>query len=899
MNWRRFFERKRRDEDFAREIESYVDLETGENIERGMSPEAARSAARRKFGNAARVREREYDRNTFAFVEALCADVKYGVRQLRAQPGFALAAGLSLALGIGANTAIFTLSDQIMLRLLPVRNPRELVQLEAGPRRFGNNNGDSAHTFSYPAYRVLQERSGAVADLTGARTVRSSFAAGGSSEMIDASLAAGNYFSVMGVPPHLGRLLTPEDNRFRNGHPVAVLQYDFWRTRFSGSPSAVGSTILLSGAPFTVIGVAAPGFEGPDVGSPVRVWVPVMMLPTLAPASDYLNDERSTWFYLTARLKPGITLERAQSALRVLYRQRQQEELNGEYFQQYPSDRDIFLRQTLSLAPAARGQSGLRNQFAKPLIVLEWLVGLILLTACANVANLLLARSAAREREIAVRTALGASRGRLVRQALAECAVLAVAAGAASLVLGAWLTRALIRMLPGDPMSLSLESSPDGRIFAFTALTTLATVFVFGLAPAWRGTLVTPGVAMNAGTAGAGGTGAHVRMRKMLIALQMGLASVLLIGAGLFARTLDNLHRVDLGFRTENVATFRVRPDRPYNDERNVQTVRALIRGLASVPGVTAVGANQTALLSNSQWDSTITIPGVQDKNGESPWSNFNAITPGYFTAIGIPVTAGRDLSWSDWDSPRRICLVNRTLVDEYLSGASPVGRVMAAYRNGKPNMEIVGVFGNAKYDAVQKAIPRQVFMSLHTRLHGIWAITVYARTEGDPRAAMPKLRAQVRRVDPNLVISDVRTLGEQLDASLSTERLLSFLSRAFAALATLLAAVGLYGVLAFVVARRRREIGIRMALGAERAQVVRLVAREMLVPVAAGLVAGVGTAAASGRFVEAQLFGVRASDPPAFAVGVAVLLAAALTASVLPALRASRVDPIRALRHE
>lgn len=899
MNWRRFFERRRRDEDLAREIDSYLDHETDENVARGMDLEQARSAARRKFGNATRVRETVYDRNTVTLAESLWADLKYSARQLRAQPGFALPAALSLALGIGANTAIFTLSDQIMLRLLPVRNPHELVQLEAGPRRFGSNNGDSTHTFSYPAFLAIQERSSAFASITGERTVQSSFGAGDRNEMIDVGLAAGDYFDVMGVRPYLGRLLSPADNRFRNGHPVAVLQYDFWRSRFSGASDAVGSTILLSGAPFTVIGVADPGFEGVDIGTPVRAWVPATMKPTLMPASDDLNDERSTWFYLFARLKPGITLERAQAAMGTLYRQRQQEELQGAYFQQYPSDRGIFLRQVLSLVPAARGQSGLRHQYSKPLIVLEWLVGLILLMACANVANLLLARSAAREREIALRMALGAGRGRLIRQALAECALLAAAAGVAALALSAWLTQVLIRMLPADPANLSLRASPDGRILAFTASITLATVFLFGMMPAWRSARIAPGAAIKEGTAGAGGSGAHVRMRKMLVALQMGLASLLLIGAGLFARTLDSLRRVDLGFRTANVVTFRVRPERLYDDDRNVRAVRSLIQGLAAVPGVKAVGASRTPLLANSQWDSTITIPGVADRSGESPWSNFNAITPGYFEALGIPVTAGRDLSWSDWDVPRRICLVNQMLVDEYLGGASPVGRLMAASRNGAPNMEIAGVFGNAKYDAVRKDIPRQVFLSLHSRLHGIWAVTVYARTTGDPRAVMPQLLAQVRRIDPDLVISGMRTLDEQLDASLSTERMLSFLSRAFAALATLLAAVGLHGVLAFVVARRRREIGIRVALGAERAQVVRIVAQEALASVFIGLAAGLTVAAACGQYVESQLFGVRAGDLLVFAASATVLLVASLTAVLVPAWRASRIDPIHALRQE
>ena len=376
-------------------------------------------------------------------------------------------------------------------------------------------------------------------------------------------------------------------------------------------------------------------------------------------------------------------------------------------------------------------------------------------------------------------------------------------------------------------------------------------------------------------------------------------ASVLLIGAGLFARTLDNLRRVDLGFDTTNVAMFSVRPATAYPEDRKLRVYRSLIEGLATVPGVKAVGANRTPLLAGSQWDSDITIPGVAEKRGESLWSFFNAITPGYFEALGIPVKAGRDLTWRDWDSPRKLCLVNQALADEYLDGANPVGRLMAQGRNTPPDMEIVGVFGNTKYTDVRAKIPRQVFVSLHTRMRGISGVTVYARMEGDPRMIMPQLRAQVRRIDANLVISDMRTLDDQLNIRLSNERMLSFLSGAFALLATILAGVGLYGVLAFVVARRTPEIGIRVALGAERAQVVRMVVREALGAVVVGLAAGVSAATLCGRYVESQLFGVKADDLVVFLLSVSVLGGASIIAAVVLAWRASRIDPLRALRHE
>jgi predicted permease len=897
MSWRRFWQRKRRDEELARELESYIRHEIDDNLARGMNPEEARYAAQRKFGNTTLVRETVHEMNTLKRAESLWRDLQYGLRQLRMKPGFALAAMLSLALGIGANTAIFTLVDQILVRLLPVRNPHELVQLQVGPGRFGTNDGyDGTSTFSYPLYRALEEQNTVFSGVTGERSEQASLVGEDRSESIGVGLVAGNYFDVLGVSPHLGRVLSPADNRTRNGQPVAVLQYDFWRNHFSGKVEVVGSTIRLNGSPFTVIGVGAPGFEGTDVGSPIQAWVPALMKPVITPTWDAFDDERYAWFYLFARLKPGVTLERAQAAMKVAYRQRQQQELKGGYFQKFPSDRAQFLRQSFSLIPAARGRSGLRSRFARPLIVLEWMVGLILLMACGNVANLLLARCAARQREIAIRNALGAGRGRVIQQLLAECFLLALGGGVAGLGLSAWLARVLLRMLPADPANLSLTASPDLRILAFTAFITLLTVFLFGLIPAWQGSRVSPGTTLKQETAGAGGASAHVRLRKLLVALQVGLASLLLIGAGLFARTLDNLRRVDLGFSTTNIASFRVRPATHPGGDRKLPGLRALIEGLATVPGVKAVGANSSPLLTGDEWDSEITIPGLAEKNGASPWSYFNAITPGYFKALGIPVKEGRDLTWSDWDNSRKVCLVNQALVGEYLDGAHPVGRLIGKSRNAPPDTEIVGVFGDAKYDDVRGKTPRQVFVLLRPQRT---EATVYARIEGDPRAVMPLLRTQVRTIDPNLVVSDMRTLDEQLNMSLSNERMLSFLSGAFALLATLLAGIGLHGVLAFVVSRRTREIGIRVALGAERAQVVGMVVREALAAIVAGLAAGVMAAMVLGRYVESQLFGVKADDLPVFLLSTGVLLAVSLAATLVPARRASKIDPLRALRYE
>ena len=826
-------------------------------------------------------------------------DFKYGVRQLRSNPGFALAAILSLALGIGANSAIFTLVDQILLRLLPVENPRELVQLRLLGGRFGSNDGDGQHTFSHPLFLALREQNTVFSGLTGQRIEQASLVGEERSEMVSVGLVAGNYFQVLGVRSHLGRLLTPEDDKLRNGHPVAVLQYNFWRNRFEARQDIVDSIIRLNGSPFTVIGVAAPHFEGTDVGIPTNLWVPVMMKPTITPTWDALENERHSWFYLFGRLKPGITIEAAQAAMKVLYRQRQEEELKGTYFQEFPKARERFLQQDFTLIPASGGQSSLRFRFERPLIVLQWLVGVVLLIACTNVANLLLARAVARQKEIAIRGALGASRGQLMRQLFVESLILAIAGGVAGLLLSVWLAKVLVRALPFDPANMSLSAVPDARVLLFTTGITLLTALLFGLVPALRGSRVAPGATLKEGSGSIGGSHEHVRLRKAFVALQVGLSCLLLLGAGLFARTLQNLQNVDLGFKTENVVMFGVRPATVYDEARKIQVFRLLMEGLATVPGVKAVGANRNRLLTGGRWDSNITIPGFVAKDGNDPWSFFNAITPGYFEALGIPIRAGRDLSWRDWGGSRKVCLVNEALAKEYFGDTNPIGRMMAQGINRPPDYEIVGVFADARYDDVRGSIPRQTFVAMDTHARNISSINVHVRIEGDPRQISPLLRQQVQRVDPNLVVSDMRTMNDQLNMRISNERMLSFLSVGLALLATLLAVVGLHGVLAFVVMRRTREIGIRMALGAQAGNVIFLVLREILLVILIGIAVGALGGVLCGRYVESQLFGIKAFDQLVFIVSIATLLVASLIAAFIPAWRASRLDPMRALHHE
>ncbi len=827
--------------------------------------------------------------------------IRLAARSLGRSPVFTAVAVLSLALGIGANTAMFTLVDQVLLRMLPVERPQELIQFRLEGGRIGSQSGDGRHTFAHPQYLKFRDRNTVLSGLTGVRVERAGLLGEDRSEQIGVALVAGNYFQVLGVKPYAGRVFTPDDDRLKNAHPVAVLQYDFWRTRFAAKPEVIGKDIRLNGTPFRVIGVAAAGFEGTDAGLPVNVFVPVMMKPAITPTWDAIEDERYAWFYLFGRLKPGVTREKAEAELKVLYRQMQEEELKGPMFSQFPDLKDRFLKQTFSLIPAERGQSFLREGFERPLVVLQWLVAVVLLIACANVANLMLARAAARQREVAIRAALGAGRGRIVRQFMLESLMLAVAGGAAGLVVSYWLARGLIRFLPFDPANLSLSAAPDLRILAFTTGVTLVTAVLFGIAPALQGSKLTPAAAMKSDSGSVAGGHGHVRMRKLLVGLQVGLCTMLMIGAGLFARSLAKLKQVDLGFKTENVVMFGVRPATVYTTPQKMQVFREVIERLAATPGVQAVGANSARLLTGGRWDSSVTIPGVEKKGDEYPWSFFNAVTPGYFEALRIPVKAGRDFTWADWGTAKTRCLVNESLVRAYFDGDSPLGRMMAQGRGNTPDMEIVGVFGDARYHNVRGETPRQTFVSMggEKYMTNVTQVTVYARTDRDLRQVMPVLRDVVRRVDSNLVVTDMRTLDEQLNFRLSNERLLSFLSMGFAALATLLAVVGLYGVLAFVVTRRTREIGIRMAMGAEARSVVGLVLREVVLIIGVGIVAGVFCGLGAARYVESQLFGMKAWDPWVFSTGAGALLAASLAAGFVPAWRAARIDPMSALRWE
>jgi predicted permease len=831
-------------------------------------------------------------------------DVRYALRSFRKAPVFTAIVVLSLALGIGANTAIFTLTDQILLRLLPVRAPRELVQLENSGPHVGSTRGDSRYTFSYPMYVDLRARAGDV--LTGVMArfpADANIGVGEGVEVGRVELVSGNYFEVLGVGAAVGRTFSDEDNRNVDGHPVVVLGYRYWRERFKADPGVVGRKILVNNHPMTVIGVSEEGFQGIDGTAPVLLRVPMAMKKAVTPTWDDLQDRRGTWAHLFGRLKPGVTLERAKAKLAVDYHNLLVEESKAAFFVEKPAEvRQQFLTQKFEMEAASRGFSDVRGRVEKPLRVLSFLVALVLLIACANVAGLLLARAAARRKEIAVRLAMGAGRLQLLRQLLTESVLLALGGGVAGVIVSVWSCDFLLTFLRTGDSQLVIHTTPDARILGFTALVSILTGMVFGFVPAWQATRVELADTLKDQTASVVGGRLQLRLRKGLVVVQVALSLVLLIGAGLFVRSLANLQGTQPGFQVERLSAFTVDPSLlAYDEGRRMTFFRQLHHNVQAVRGVESAALTVIRVLANEEWDSVITVEGYARRPGEVVSPFCNAVSKGYFKTLGMPMLAGRDFDERDAATGWKVAIVNRSFAEKYFGTVNAVGRRIepGGGLNQKLETIIIGVVADAKYESLRAQGGNQVFWPYERWGKFLGGMQVVARTTGEPELLFPAMRAEVSRLDPNLPVKDMRTLSEQLKMSLVLERMLASLAMAFSLLATLLASLGLYGVLAFVVQSRTREIGIRMALGAEQAGVAWMVVRDLLMLVCGGAVLGLVAAVALTRFAASTLFGVQPLDPASFGAAVVVLGLVAAAAGLLPALRAARIDPIGALRYE
>ncbi len=828
----------------------------------------------------------------------LLQDVRFARRSFTKSPVFVAVAVISLALGIGANTAIFTLTDQVLLRMLPVPHPEQLVLLSAEGRHYGNNMG--WNRISYPMYQDFRDRNSVFSGMFCFRESPMSLGFGKGTERVSGEFVSGNYFPFLGVGAALGRVFTPEDDKFQGAHPVAVLSYGYWQTRFAGDPGVVGQKIIVNGYPMTIVGVSQAGFTGTDPGYGPQIRVPIAMSLKLTTYLD-LNDRRTRWVTIFARLKPGESIVQAKAGLQPLFHQILDMEVKQkEFAKAAPEMKQQFLKMSMDVLPASKGRSQLRSQFSKPLLVLMATVALVLLISCANVANLLIARATARQKEMAVRLALGASRGRVVSQLLVESLMLSIIGGLAGLALAVWIDRALIGFLPQGSVPLSISSTPDWRILGFNIALSLLTGVIFGLIPALQSTRpdLAPTLKDQAGAVAGGGS---VTLRKALVIAQVALSLLLLIGAGLFIRSLQNLKDLDPGFRTANLLAFKADPGlNGYKPERTRDYFRRLHEAVAAVPGVNAASLAVVPVLEDDEWDSWVTIDSYKPSVGELPDPHMNFLAPGYFKTLSIPMVAGRDFTSSDNMGAPKVAIVNESFAKKYFAGGNAIGHQvgMGIDPGTKTDITIVGVARNTKYENMREEIPIEMFRPFK-QLEFVTGMTAYVRTDRDPSQMFAAIRRIAHDIDPNVPLFAMITLEKQMANSLVTERLVATLSTAFGFLATLLAGIGLYGVMAYTVARRTREIGIRMAIGAGGRDVIWLVMGEVFVLVGMGIAIALPASWILTRYVRAQLYGIQPTDPFSIAIATIGIAAVAVMAGYLPARRATRVDPILALRYE
>jgi predicted permease len=827
----------------------------------------------------------------------LTQDLRFALRSFRKSPVFATVAIASLALGIGANTAIFTLMDQILLRMLPVKDPEQLVQLDQKGPNQGSIHGE--RMFSYPMYKDFRDRNEVFSGVLARFMTDVSMTHKQQTERVRAEVVTGNYFDVLGLGAAAGRMITPDDDRTPGAHPVAVLSHSLWQTKFGGSKEILNEKLLLNGHPMIVIGVAAPGFQGVQVGARSDIFVPVMMKAQMTPTWNELDNRRVMWLNVFGRLKPDMTEQKAKASLQVLYRQ-VLESAEVPTFRE-PSARflKLFLEKQISLVPGSRGTSSLRRDAEKPLLVLTAMVGLVLLIACANVANLLTARAAARQKEIAVRLSLGASRGHIVRQLLVESMTLASAGGLLALLVAAWTGDLLLSFLPLDGGRNSLSTSPDARVLAYNFGLSILAALLFGLVPALQATRPALATVLKDEAGNLSSGGGQVRFRKGLVVAQIALSLLLLIGAGLFTRSLFNLRQLDPGFATDNLMTFTVDPSLAgYQKERVRSLFDQVQQSLSSLAGVRAASMATTAALTGSRNISTVRIEGYQAKEGEDMNPDVNAIGPGYFTTMRIPVLLGREFTPADRLGSPKVAIINETMARKYFGKDGAIGRKIGFGGRRPTDMEIVGVVKDQKSNNLREDSPRFVYYPV-LQEENPSQITYYVRTAMLPDQMGVTLRREVQRIEPNMPVTELKSMEVQVSESLFVERIVAMLSAFFGLLATVLAAIGLYGVMAYTVARRTREIGVRMALGAERKAVLWLVMREVALLAVIGVMIGLPAAIGLGRYVESQLFGLHPTDAITLAAATITLIAVAFLAGYIPAERATRIDPLIALRYE
>ncbi len=916
---RYWWRRRALDRELAAELDFHRERIEQDLIARGMSLADARDAARRVMGNETYMREESRAVWIAPWLESVWQDATYAVRGLRARPGFTAVAVLSLGLGIGASTAIFSVLDSLILRRLPVRDPQALVMPAI------SEVDEVSSEFSYPAFQRLRNTSALFADAAAmfhldkynVTVKRPGLQSNPDPDagIFRAEVVSANYFSTLGVTAMRGRTFSPDDDRILGGHAIAVISYGYWQRIFGKDDRAVGSSITIDSATYTVVGVAPPGFTGEWIGRPVDAWLP--LASGVAGVPRDLSDPRATFLQILARLQPTVTVTQADARAQGLFRQIQREG--------WPSPNPYWARrlatQHLLITPAATGYSPQRQSFSKPLAILMAVVGLVLLLACANVANLLLARSVVRSRELSVRVALGAGRGRVIRQLLVENLMLAMAGAAVGLLFalgGANFLSAIVSSAPAlmrsnastIPKAISLAVGLDWHIFGFTGALALATGLLFGVGPAVRAS--TTAVSSGVTTRGAGASRGW-RLSRALAIAQVALCLPLLIVAGLFVGTLRNLKSQDLGFSRAQLllvwtSTSAAGLGNTTVTPLGVNLGVAARERISRLPGVISASASSFGLLGGLGNNDAVrvTVEGYVPQPGEEdpPFMPFNLVSPGFFSTAGMTLLEGRDFTEADDQTAPRVAIVDDVMAQHYWGKQSPIGKRLRIKKDPGFPVQVVGVVRHAKYYTPRGA--SGFWMSGMMYLPGLQdrhdvtsALCLVVRTANDSPLLRRSIVTELRNLDPRLPVLDITSVDEQLDKSLVTERLFSTLSTAFGLLALFLACLGLYGVIAFTVAQRSNEIGIRMALGATSPLVLGMVLRESLLLVSVGIGAGLALAFALTRLVSSWLFGVGARDPVTLVGSTLLLLAVGLTAGFLPARRASRVDPMEALRYE
>jgi predicted permease len=893
------FSSRRRDGDLNDEIRTHLDLLADEYFRNGMSRRDARAEARRQFGGVDQTKETYRDQRGWPFLETLAQDVRYAVRFLSGHPAFTAVVVLSLSLGIGANTAIFSMLNAVVFRPLPVAEPSELFLVRQQAQTV------TPGRFSYRSYEQLRDSlAGSGNELAGmSRVARTEGRLDGdrAPEAVNVQLVSGEYFSTLGVAPAVGRLLTGVDNQRVGGHPVAVLSEGFWKRRFGGAASVVGAGLRINGAHFTVVGVTRAGFAGVWLESPVDVWIPLVMQGDVRYSQNYSADRADTdkpwasqpriwWLDLIVRAKPDPTS--ASTMLNAAYRR----ELTAVAETIGDSERRrLFLQQRLVLASFARGFPSLRLRFQTPLFVLLGMASMILVIACVNTANLLLARAASRRREMAVRLSMGASRARLIQQLLTESFVLIALAAVSGMLLARWAGDRLVRMTLAAPAA-PFSTDVDATVLGFAAAVSVITGLLCGLAPALRTARVELGEALRASSRSVHGSG-RMNAPKLLVACQVALSLLLVVGAALFAKSFRNLTQLDLGFATEHLVSAAINPRIAGYQLRELPALYdRLVDRVKAIPGVQSATVAACGLVSGCRSRSDgIKISGYEPRSNEQVVIQFNLVGAGYISTVGMRLVAGRDLTPDDERRATRVALINETFARRYFANRSAIGE---RFGERTIDTEIVGVVQDARVNSVQEPAEPMAFVPM-SRESPLYVGALDVRASGDPRSIAAALRNAVAEAEPSLPIDRITMLSARVGDALSQERVVAALTTAFGALALGLACVGLFGVMSYHVARRSSEFGLRMALGAPRASVLWMTFRESLVVVVIGLGVGLPAVFASGRLVGSMLFETRANDPVIVVSATLALAAVAAVAGLIPALRASRVDPIVALRQD